>query len=119
MIMHKYGGVYADMDTECKQPIEHWAPRGCHFAVSIEHHLYFCQWAFASVPGHGILGNIIDNALRHVISREYQYAPVIWISLRRTRLSRLSISRLTYVTMCSQSAPSSITACPTCRLPRA
>lgn len=76
MVIHEYGGVYADMDTECFQPVEHWAPRGCQFVAAVEHNLHFCQWAFAAVPGNGAIGRILELTMRKMINREYKYAPL-------------------------------------------
>ena len=72
MIVHQYGGVYADMDTDCFQPVEAWAPPGCRFAVSTETNVHFCQWAFAGVPGHGALGRILELVLQRMTSRVWE-----------------------------------------------
>lgn len=75
MLIHKYGGVYTDMDTECYQPAQRWTPSGCHFAVALEDNDgFFCQWAFAAVPGHGALGSVLDLVLRKMINRAYKCA---------------------------------------------
>lgn len=71
MVVHLYGGVYADMDTECRAPANTWAPTGCLFSVGLETGEHFCQWAFAAVPGHGALGCVLDLVLQRMIGREY------------------------------------------------
>ena len=72
MIIYHYGGVYADMDTVCRKPVEAWAPRGCHFAVATETDIHFCQWAFAGVAGHGALGRVLELVLQRMQARVWQ-----------------------------------------------
>ena len=72
MIIYHYGGVYADMDTVCRKPVEAWAPRGCHFAVATETDVHFCQWAFAGVAGHGALGRVLELVLQRMQARVWQ-----------------------------------------------
>lgn len=71
MLLYHYGGVYADMDTECLQPVHSWAPSGCHFTVALENNLHLCQWAFASVAGHGALKSVLDLVIQRMLVREY------------------------------------------------
>lgn len=70
--MYHYGGVYADMDTECLAPIEAWAPRGCHLSVALENAKHFCQWAFAAVAGHPALGSVLDLVLARMLAADYR-----------------------------------------------
>jgi hypothetical protein len=70
MVVHRLGGVYADADTQCRVPIEAWAPRHCQFAVSIENEVHFCQWAFAAVPGHPALASVIDIVIKRMFNQE-------------------------------------------------
>jgi hypothetical protein len=82
-ILYHYGGVYADFDTVSKKPIEGWLPpekpapeleshrnasqeymnlemEDCAIVIGMEAPSHFCQWAFASTPGHPILGRVLD-----------------------------------------------------------
>ena len=75
-IVHKYGGVYTDADTECRSAITHWLPDDCQVGLALEnvsrddrtHKLnneWFCQWTFGAVPQHPL----IASALQLVQSR--------------------------------------------------
>jgi len=81
-VLDTFGGVYADTDTKCVQPIEEWwgdnkdakviigiedirTPfrlRQTQFAELIQ----FCQWAMASVPGHPIVHYMPYYIYRHM-----------------------------------------------------
>jgi mannosyltransferase OCH1-like enzyme len=81
-VLDTFGGVYADTDTKCIQPIEEWwgdnkdakviigiedirTPyklRQTQFAELIQ----FCQWAMASVPGHPIVHYMPYYIYRHM-----------------------------------------------------
>nr|AWI66891.1 initiation-specific protein alpha-1,6-mannosyltransferase [Piromyces sp.] len=81
-VLDTFGGVYADTDTKCIQPIEQWwgdnkdakviigiedirTPfklRQTQFAELIQ----FCQWAMASVPGHPIVHYMPYYIYRHM-----------------------------------------------------
>lgn len=71
MALYHYGGVYADLDTLCRAPVYKWAPAGCHIAFALENDIHFCQWALASVAGHGVLAHVLDLVVRRMIAREY------------------------------------------------
>ena len=79
LILFHEGGYYADVDVDCKQPIDTWLERSHnYFNVGImigfevvtgradwaqwfARQYQMCQWAMASIPGHAILGRTIDH----------------------------------------------------------
>jgi inositol phosphorylceramide mannosyltransferase catalytic subunit len=61
-ILYQFGGVYTDMDTICKQPIETWLPPHKGLVVSLEsNHRCMCQWTIAASPRHPALKVLLDD----------------------------------------------------------
>lgn len=90
-ILYKFGGVYSDIDVVCKQPLHVWLPPShtidsipsreyqnmtfdsCSILIGLENDIHFCQWTFASAPGHPILQRTLELIIhrgRHGISFE-------------------------------------------------
>lgn len=69
MAIYFHGGVYADMDTECKRPIEAWVKPGCQLAIAVQDNTYLCQWAFAGVAGHPVLKSVLDLVLHRMVHK--------------------------------------------------
>ena len=80
LIIYKEGGLYADIDTECTQPIDEWLPgdslRSTGLVVGIEYDalgdpldsefdesVAFAQYAFMAQAGHPILRHVIDTTI--------------------------------------------------------
>lgn len=73
MIVHQFGGVYADIDTTCVRPIKSWLNPSIKMLVCIEadnngtipvgytSDVQYCQWTFAAEPGSPILKDLIDE----------------------------------------------------------
>lgn len=88
LIIYAYGGVYADLDTLCKQPIESWLKPEYDMIVCPEHDLHFCQWAFAASKNNSIIKSVIDLVVErnkkpnynipHFI--HYYTGPGVWTS---------------------------------------
>jgi mannosyltransferase OCH1-like enzyme len=86
MVIYKYGGVYADLDTECLKPISSWMIEDKQFIVCPETSDHFCQWTFASTAGHPILKSVLDLIKHRLLSPEYgsphfvhtHTGPAIW-----------------------------------------
>jgi hypothetical protein len=79
MVLHRFGGMYADIDCECRRPLDFIDPSD-EFIVATELNtrslrimrLYrsdlpklYCQWTFLSAPGHPILTRLIEDIARH------------------------------------------------------
>lgn len=76
MLIYQYGGVWADLDTVCFQPVEEWAPQGCHFTAGFDADgEVLRQSTFAAVPGHGAVGRVLELVLRNMIAGKYECAP--------------------------------------------
>jgi len=60
MIIYKYGGVYADLDTVCLNPIDNWMNDEYDMIVCPENDMHFCQWTFAAAPGSPIIKSVLD-----------------------------------------------------------
>lgn len=63
MVVYKYGGMYADLDTICKVPIDYWLPNfgpDCKFVVCVENQVHMANWTFIGAPGHPFLGHLLD-----------------------------------------------------------
>ena len=62
LILHKYGGVYCDMDTECIRPINKlidWS--GLITGYEYENPVQYLQWFIASPPGNKILIELVKE----------------------------------------------------------
>lgn len=71
MIIYKYGGVYADLDTECLKPISSWMLEDKSFIVCPENEIHFCQWTFAAEAGHPILKKVLDLIKERISNPKY------------------------------------------------
>lgn len=71
LIIYKYGGVYADLDTECRSSIDNWKKEEYDFIVCPEHQDHFCQWTFAASEGHPILKSVIDLMVSRLKTPDY------------------------------------------------
>lgn len=75
LVLHRFGGLYADIDCECRRPLDFLGDTDA-FVVATELDtrsprvmaLYrsdlprlYCQWAFLSVPDHPILTRLIES----------------------------------------------------------
>jgi mannosyltransferase OCH1-like enzyme len=86
MVIYKYGGVYADLDTECLKPISSWMIEDKEFIVCPETSDHFCQWTFASTSGNPILKSVLDLIKDRLLNPEYgsphfvhtHTGPAIW-----------------------------------------
>ncbi len=105
LVLLKYGGVYADIDTTAKVPIEHWADgtRGLVTGVENTHDLeLFCQWVIAAVPEHPVLQHAIDLIvergkdkidLRDPLAIHYYTGPLLWTDAITSFLDRQNADR--------------------------
>ena len=71
MIIYKYGGVYADLDTECLEPISVWMKEDKEFIVCPENDKDFCQWTFAAASGHPFLKSVLDYIKQKLTNPDY------------------------------------------------
>lgn len=59
LVIHKHGGLYTDIDTLCREPIDDWLPRDAEFVVCPENAEHLCQWTFLSAPHQPILRSVL------------------------------------------------------------
>ena len=62
LTLYRHGGLYADLDTTCRTPVQNWMPDDASFVVGPERLglCCFCQWAFGATPKHAILEHVIE-----------------------------------------------------------
>jgi alpha 1,6-mannosyltransferase len=78
------GGVYSDMDTTLLKPIHEWVPEeyknGTRLIIGLEanhnpplpgmkYPVQFCQWTFASAPGHALLWAMVESIAAEIANR--------------------------------------------------
>lgn len=86
MIIYKYGGVYADLDTECWQPISTWMKDDYDMIVCPETSHHFCQWTFAAAPNSPIIKSVLDEIFKRFQNPDFTKAhfvhnytgPAVW-----------------------------------------
>ncbi len=69
LIMYKYGGVYADMDCRCINPLRQWIDPESTYVTQLGINKDLCQWLIISVPqnllflkaAHKVLQNLEQN----------------------------------------------------------
>lgn len=96
-VLHKWGGVYADIDTMCKIPVRDWDTRGKGLIVGVENStgIHFCQWTIMAKPEHPVLtrviGLVLERASRGVDTNyqhfvHYHTGPGVWTDALRLYL---------------------------------
>lgn len=105
-IVYYYGGVYADLDTLAKKPINNWIGQNpeCEAYIGQENYKDFCNWAFAAVPRHPVfkraLYTIVEKVERdggvHPTSREFVHGytgPTIFTHAIRDILNATDVEK--------------------------
>ena len=64
--MYKYGGVYADMDCRCINPLRHWINPEAAFVTQLGENKDLCQWLIISVPENLIFLKAAQKALENI-----------------------------------------------------
>lgn len=59
-VLYTYGGVYSDVNAECRVPIRKWNLEPCGFWAGQESNRLLCQWTLAARPGHPALKQVLD-----------------------------------------------------------
>lgn len=54
LIIYKYGGVYADIDCKCINPLKNWVQRDSKYVTALGTNSDVCQWLIITVPGNPI-----------------------------------------------------------------
>lgn len=61
LLIYEFGGVYADLDTQCIKPISSWMIEDADIILAPESNLEFCVWTFAATAKNPIIKNVIDR----------------------------------------------------------
>lgn len=102
MVVFKYGGVYADLDTECWEPISTWMMDDKSMIVCPETSEHLCQWTFAATAEHPALGKVLEHIKEAFKDPDYKKphfvhnttGPAIWT---RGIMDALSLNELNLI----------------------
>eukprot|EP00798_Chlamydomonas_sp_ICE-L_P030114 gene30114-35090_t len=64
MVVHKFGGIYADMDVESLMPLSSW--------TGDEALAKYDQWSFAAAPGHPVTLKAAENIQKWINNALFQ-----------------------------------------------
>ena len=76
-VMYYEGGIYADVDVQCNQPIQKWdgGPIDkCDVIVGMEYNSDVCNWGFASRKGHPLFKWAIELSLLWFINTTIDFS---------------------------------------------
>jgi len=76
MVVYKYGGLYADLDTHCKIPIEEWPNEDVlshRVFLNAEHSSHLLSATFLAEPGHPMFESILNSMLREFNTPDFEY----------------------------------------------
>ena len=84
MVLYKYGGTYADIDTSCLRPINDWTTSpstsvilglewNFQYLNNIERRLMLQQWTMSSVKGHYLFLNVLQSISKDIESKDFDY----------------------------------------------
>jgi hypothetical protein len=117
-VMAAEGGIYADIDVECRAPIEHWIGNAsCQLIVSPGSANEMQQWIIAAVPQHPVLLRVLENIARRAaelaVNTSYEHfvhdhtGPYIWSYTIYSALARFTGARVPSITERFSSSSSS------------
>jgi hypothetical protein len=66
LIMYKYGGVYADMDCRCINPLRQWIDPEAAYVTQLGINKDLCQWLIISVPKNLIFLKAAQKTLQNI-----------------------------------------------------
>ncbi len=103
MIIYKYGGVYADLDTLCLKPISTWMKDEYDMIICPENDVHLCQWTFAATAGHPVLKSVLDEIKKGFENPDYNEehfvhkltGPAVWTKGIRNAINIPENTRLT------------------------
>jgi Glycosyltransferase sugar-binding region containing DXD motif len=68
LVIYKYGGVYADLDCLCLNPLKDWIDPDAAYVTQLGVNKDVCQWLIISVPGNPIFLRAAERALHNVLN---------------------------------------------------
>lgn len=66
LIIYKFGGVYADMDCECINPLREWVKPSSEYVTQLGINKDICQWLIISTPGNPIFLKAAEKSLDNI-----------------------------------------------------
>jgi mannosyltransferase OCH1-like enzyme len=73
MVAYIYGGVYSDIDSICKKPLESWTSLESDLIVCEDGDEFsYCNGAFASTAQNNIIKEILDYIKKQLIKKDYK-----------------------------------------------
>ena len=85
LVMFKHGGVYADVDCFCVNPLKEWIDPDAAYVTQLGVNKDVCQWLIISIPGNPIFLRAAERALHNVL-HEKTRAEYCGFELRRGKL---------------------------------
>lgn len=78
LIIYKYGGVYADIDCMCINPLREWIDRDKSFVTALGTNSDICQWLIISIPKNPLFlraaqKTIQNSQNQNVLSSHYGF----------------------------------------------
>jgi mannosyltransferase OCH1-like enzyme len=68
LVMFKYGGVYADVDCICVNPLKEWINPDAAYVTQLGVNKDVCQWLIISISGNPIFLKAAEKALDNVLN---------------------------------------------------
>jgi len=68
LLMFKYGGVYADVDCKCVNPLREWIDPDAAYVTQLGVNKDVCQWLIISISGNPIFLRAAERALDNVLN---------------------------------------------------
>jgi Glycosyltransferase sugar-binding region containing DXD motif len=76
LVMFKHGGIYADVDCICVNPLKEWVDPDAAYVTQLGVNKDVCQWLIISIPGNPIFlraaGGALHNLLNDTRRAEYR-----------------------------------------------
>ncbi len=73
MVLYEFGGVYADIDSICLNPLLHWVSPDAQMVTGIGGRGDMSQWVMIYAPRHPILAQVIRSMSRKIHENDDTY----------------------------------------------
>lgn len=71
LIIYKYGGVYADIDCMCINPLRKWVNKEASFVTALGTNSDICQWLIISVPKNPIFLRAAEKTIQNSQNKSF------------------------------------------------
>lgn len=65
LVMYKYGGIYADIDCMCMNPLRNWIDKHATFVTALGTNKDICQWLIITAPNNPIFLRAAQKTLQN------------------------------------------------------